>query len=232
MEPTQETQAAVERLSEASGDLNLLDRLMLWSQVAQSLVPSTLGLSITVVMDGEPFTLTVTREDLAEIDAAQYIDGGPCVASSDTADEVVVADVLDERRWQLFATTAHRLGVRSSLSMPLGGSDPHLPGAINIYAADPAAFAGRERVLAAVFRVPAQELVHNADLSFMTLDFARQLPHRLEEKAKVDRAVGVLQAVYGWSAEEARRRLTAAAGQAGLPAGRVADIVTAVNESD
>jgi hypothetical protein len=232
MEPTEETKAAVQQLAEASGDINLLDRLMLWSRVAESLVPSTVGLSVTVMLGSEPFTLTVTREDLAEIDAAQYLNGGPCVQAAATAEEVAVVDVLDEARWQLFATTAHRLGIRSSLSMPIGGIDAHPPGAINIYAADPAAFAGRERVLAAVFRVPAQSLVHNADLSFMTLDFARQLPQRLEEKAKVDRAVGVLQGVYGWSPDEARRRLTAAAGQAGLPAGRVADIVTAVNQSE
>ena len=211
--------------------MQLLDRLLLWGRVAESLVPSCVGLSITVVLDGEPFTLTATAPDLAVADAAQYLDGGPCVQAATTSDEVAVTDVLDERRWQLFAAAAQRFGIRSSLSLPIGGRGPIPAGAVNLYASEPDAFIGQERVLATLFRAPVEQLVANADLSFMTLDFARQLPQRLEERAKVDRAVAMLTTLHGWSAKQARDRLAVAAAKAGLPSGTVADTVLAVYDT-
>ena len=67
--------------------------------------------------------------------------------------------------------------------------------------------------------------------SFMTLDFARQLPQRLEERAKVDRAVAMLTTLHGWSAKQARERLAVAAAKAGLPPGTVAETVLAVYDT-
>src|SRR3954447_15551531 len=154
MEPTEETRAAIEQLAGAGGDTALLDRLLLWARIAESLVPSCVGMSVTVVLDGDPFTLTATAPDLATIDATQYLQGGPCVESALSGDEVAVTDVLDEERWRLFATTAQRYGIRSSLSMPIGGTAFQPPGAVNLYASEPDAFTGREAVLAAVFRSP------------------------------------------------------------------------------
>lgn len=228
MEPTEETRAAVEQLAGATGDTQLLDRLLLWSRAAESLVPSCIGLSVTVVLDGDPFTLTATAPNLPVADAIQYLEGGPCVESSRAGDQVNVTDVLDEQRWQRFAAAAQRFGIRSSLSLPIGGSGSQPSGAVNIYASEPNAFVGREQALAAIFRAPAESLVSNADLSFMTLDFAQQLPRRLEERARVDLAVGKLVGVHGWTPAEARTRLNAAAAQAGIPVATVADSVVAV----
>lgn len=69
------------------------------------------------------------------------------------------------------------------------------------------------------------DLVRNADLSFMTRDFARQLPQRLEDHQRVNEAIGVLAERRGWSPQEARARMEVAAGRAGAPASSIAEVV-------
>jgi hypothetical protein len=113
--------------------------------------------------------------------------------------------------------------------MPITSPDGQTPGAINLYASDPRAFDGKEELLADAFRVPAEHLVSNADLSFMTRDFARQLPDQLEAKAAEDQAVGVLMAMHGWRADEARLRLRQAAARANAPVEKVATVVLALH---
>nr|WP_284286922.1 GAF domain-containing protein [Angustibacter aerolatus] len=109
---------------------------------AQRLVPSCVGVSVTVLVDDRPYTLTSTSDEIAVLDGAQYVDGGPCVDAARTLDQVDVLDVLDEQRWTLFARAAGASGVRSTLSMPLYAAGSRLPGAINLYASEPDAFAG------------------------------------------------------------------------------------------
>ena len=47
----------------------------------------------------------------------------------------------------------------------------------------------------------------------------------MQDRAKVDQATGMLAARLGWSPDEARARLRAAADQAGTPGAAVADVV-------
>jgi hypothetical protein len=140
-----------------------------------------------------------------------------------------VPDVLDEDRWAFYAQAATSGGVRSSLSLPIGGAAGGNPWVMNLYASDPHAFTGSEEILAAAFDVPVTDLVRNADLSFMTRDAARELPQRPQDKAKVDQAVGVLRAVRGWEPDQARSRLRTAAAKAGVPVEKVAEVVLALN---
>src|SRR5919107_458744 len=230
LEPIPESREAAAVLGERSGGGDLLEGLQAVARAAVRLVPSRIGVSVTVVVDGEPSTLTATSEAVASVDAAQYLDGGPCVQAADTGEATAVDDVLDERRWQLFDCAASAQGVRSSLSMPFTVADAGLPGALNLYAADPNAFANQEE-LARVFGVQVSDLVRNADLSFLTRDFARQLPDRLREEASIERAIGALATARGWDPAEAETRLRTAANQAGVPVSKVADVVLSLGIS-
>lgn len=225
MEPLPEVVVGVDRLAAVTGDTSLLDALRDLGDLAVSLVPSCVAVSLTVVVDDEPVTLTATSTELAVLDAAQYLEGGPCVEATEQDRRVSVVDVLDEERWQLYQRAAAARGVRSSLSMPLAGRAASPGGAVNLYASDPHAFTGHEDAVAAAFAVPVEALVADADLSFATRDLARRLPDLLEERASVDRAVGLLMGRHGWGAEEARERLRAAAGKAGVAIGEVAAVV-------
>ena len=228
MEPLPEVRAEADRLAALTG-VDLMTGLAILSDAAEAIVPSIVGVSLTVVLDDEPFTVTATSGAVAALDASQYLAGGPCVDATSHGGEVLVDDVLDEQRWQLYAGAASASGVRASLSLPLGGAGGRTPGAINLYASEPHAFAGHEAVLAEAFQTPADEFVANADLSFRTREAARRLPEQLEEKAKVDEAVDRLSAMLGWDRDVARQRLRTAASQASTPVGAVADLVVALS---
>ena len=231
MQPLPEVRAAADALSALTGELDLLSGLDTLAQVAVSLVPSVVGVSLTIVVDGEPFTVTATDERTGALDAVQYLHGGPCLEATDAQAPVVVDDVLDERRWQLYGQAASAGGVRASLSLPLGGAGGRTPGAINLYAAEPDAFAGKEPLLAEVFQTPTEEFVTNADLSFSTREAARRLPEQLAEKARVDQAAGMLSTLLGWTPDEARQRLRAAAVRAGTPVAAVAHAVVSLTDA-
>src|SRR5690349_20013442 len=97
MEPLPETREALARI-QGSSDHDLLQELMDLCRTAQDIVPECVGLSLGLVRDGVTFTLVASAADLAAIDAAQYLEGGPCVrddGGSHTV-EVTMDDVLDE----------------------------------------------------------------------------------------------------------------------------------------
>lgn len=217
-----------ERLAAMTG-LDVLDSLDALAELAAAIVPSCVAVSLTVLVDGEAFTVTCTTEDAAALDATQYLDGGPCVDAARTGERVAVHDVLDERRWQTYGPAAARLGIRSSLSLPIGTADGQTPGAINLYATEPDAFHDRGALFAAALHVPAEHLTANADLTFMTEDLARELPARLESKNRVDRAVRLLMRLHGWDATDSRTRLRTAAARAGTPVDRLADLLLTIH---
>src|SRR3954447_15950930 len=103
----------------------------------RGVVPELVGLSLGVIEDGLTLTLVASVEQLAALDAVQYLDGGPCVAAVDRAEplDVNVGDLLDEQRWQLYARTSAAVGVASSLSLPVMDGDRVL-GGVNLYASN------------------------------------------------------------------------------------------------
>jgi GAF domain-containing protein len=230
MEIAPEVRAAAERLSELlQGEPDLTRHLHVVSQVAELLVPSLVGCSVTVHVDGDPFTLSSVSEDMAVLDATQYIDGGPCVDALH-GDRVDVDDVLSEERWQLYGRTATDRGVQASLSLPLRSTDDQVIGALNLYASEPGAFKGNEAMLAEVFGVRVADLVTNADLSFRSRDWAGELPQRVEALEVTVLAARALAARTGWAVPEARTRLADAAQRAGAPIEKVAQAVLSLSE--
>src|SRR4051794_40550422 len=78
MEPVPEVESAAERLASLTGGGDLLASLRAISELATVLVPSCVGVSLTVVVDGEAYTMTATSPQMAALDAVQYLGGGPC----------------------------------------------------------------------------------------------------------------------------------------------------------
>ncbi len=216
----------LERLLGEPGDLS--GKLDAIAAVATGLVPSCNGVSVTLVLEGDPFTITATDPSARGVDAAQYLDGGPCVYAAEHGERLEVHDVLDEEQWQLFQQASAAAGIRASLSLPLRDDEGRLAGALNLYAAEPDAFRERAAMLAEIFETPVQELVTNADLQFRTRDWARELPERVRAKAELETAVGILMAQRGWDARHARDRLRTAAANAEVPVEKLAEIVLAL----
>jgi GAF domain-containing protein len=221
-----EVRAAAAQLAALSDEtLDLVDTLERMAALVVPLLPTCIGLSMTVIVDAEPYTITATAAELRELDLVQYVADGPCVEASRSGEEVPVRDALDETRWQEFAQAAAARGVRSSLSIPLLGPDGRPWGAVNLYASEPDAFQGSDVLIARLLGSRVEGAVANADLSFATLDRARQLPQQLADHASLEQAVGVLIARRGITAPEARERIEFAARRAGVPLRAAAEVV-------
>ncbi len=207
--------------AEVLRELNLTSRFDLTVEIQQlageieKIVPSCVGVSVTVAKDAMTFTLVASSEVAESLDATQYEAGGPCVEAVQLGDEQVVDDALSESRWQAYARAAAASNVRSSLALPLVNHD-RLSGSLNIYAADPHAFAGTNPRLRQLVGSPAGALITNADLEFTTRDRADDAPRLLEESDVVNQAIGILVGTHQIDARQAEERLHEQADQAGL----------------
>ena len=106
---------------------------------AHAIVPDLVGLSLGLAHEGLTFTFLASSSGVASIDAAQYVDGGPCVEVTEgrmDSAEVDMADPLDEEQWRLFSLVSAASGVASSLSLPIYRDDT-LVGGVNLYASTP-----------------------------------------------------------------------------------------------
>ena len=217
LEPLPETRDALRSLGRWSSH-DLTAELVRQVEQVQDVVPNLIGLSLALVRDGLTFTIAATPDYLSLLDAIQYTFGGPCVDAAREDSTVRSGDgedgLLDEQRWVHFARAGAAHGVLSTLSLPIH-ADGRVVAGVNLYAATPRAFDGREQRLATVLGAWAPGAVHNADLSFSTRAAARQTPRRLQDLRVLDQATGVVVAAHGVDEERARRIIADAADRAG-----------------
>lgn len=225
MEPLPETEAAINELDALVADGDLLASLVADSARVRELVPECTGFSFTLKDQGVTFTLVATGEEIRLLDGLQYLDGGPCLRSTEIS-EVLGSDraAMDEAGWHLFAQGTAARGVASTLSMPVLDGDL-VVGGYNLYGASLTCFDGHHQELAAALGAWAEGAITNADLSFQTLVAARRAPQVIRDAASVDVAVGLVAAYLSLSVEEAVARLERAAERAGVPLAALARMV-------
>jgi GAF domain-containing protein len=217
VEPIPETQQVLDELA-SHGDTDLVDLVQKMGQRAKEIVPRCVGLSLALFEDGLTFTLVASDEEVASLDAVQYLDGGPCVAAphEEQVLDVSGSDMLSEDRWVLYAQATAAVGVASSLTLPILGDEGAVIGSVNLYAATPNAFEGHHEDLAKALGASARSAVANADLSFSTRLEAVKGPTRLTESDVVNVAVGIISASQHVDIGTARERLRQAAARAGI----------------
>lgn len=230
MEPMPETREALAEFVSLD-DPDVDELLAELGRRAQAIVPDLVGLSLGLVHEGLTFTLLASNSGVATIDAAQYLDGGPCVDVSEgrmDSAQVDMADPLDEERWRLFSQVSAASGVASSLSLPVYRSDK-LVGGVNLYASTVDSFVGRHQELADALGGRASEAVTNADLSFSSRLQAAEAPQQMRARIEIETATGLLAARSGTDLETAERLLREAAARAGAPAALVARVLVLVH---
>ena len=222
MEPVPETSKVLRELA-PYGDVDLAADLDRTAHRVQAVVPDCVGFSLSLLAEGLTFTLAATSEEIAVLDAVQYLDGGPCVDAviAGTVLSVPALDAVDEHRWRLFALAGAATGVASTLSMPIQ-ENGRVVGGVNLYAASHDAFTGHHDELAALFGAWAPGAVSNADLPFSTRTEATKALERLEDQDRVNQATGVVMAAHRVDAGTARARVREAAARAGVPEVEVA----------
>ena len=221
MEPLPATDRA---LDEMVGERDLREMLLAMGREVVRIIPSCVGLSLALLHEGLTFTLVASDKDAALVDTAQYLDGGPCVDAADEGSLIEVPDVLDERRWSMFAQATAAAGIRSSLSLPLREKGT-VVGGINLYAAAPDAFVGRHHEVAEALGAWAEGAVADADLGFRTRQDAERAPSALADLRDIDLAIGLLAARWDLGIDRARARFERAARRAGVSLAEAARLV-------
>jgi transcriptional regulator with GAF, ATPase, and Fis domain len=229
VEPVPATSEALDELA-AMGDPGLRDELGRMGRMVRLIVPECFGLSLGVVREGLTFTLVASDDDVAALDAVQYVDGGPCVDATHGEKGVVETrpdELLDEDHWQLFARASAASQVQSTLSLPIGHEDEIVAG-VNLYASTEDAFVGHHRQLALALGAWVPGIVTNADLSFSTRAAADRAPERIRGQADINLAIGALAEARRLAPSEAAERLRAAAVRAGVGQEQVARMIVSL----
>lgn len=203
---------------------DLMEALLAKGAAVREIVPRCVGLSLSLVEEGLTFTLVASGRASAVLDATQYLGGGPCVdaVNGATSTSTQVGAVRDHE-YPLFSTTAQRLGVRSSFSLPIIGDDGVVVGGFNLYGSCGDAFVGKEEQVAEVLGGWADEAIINRDLGFHTFDLARRAPEILRNATRLSMASGMLMRSWEVPASEAEASLRLSALRARLPLDEMVD---------
>lgn len=232
-EPLPETRRAVDELAPAPEgvDGDWLDALLALAEQARDLVPDLVGVSVGRLEAGLTFTVVASHEEVAVLDAVQYLAGGPCVDAprSLQVERHHEQDPLSEERWRLFAQATAAHTIRSTLTLPILAEGDVVRGSVNLYAASGRAFDDLHEELAAIFGAWAAGAISNADLPFRTREDARRAPGQVLDAIVVETAVGILVAEQGVDEASARRRLETAATQAGASVVELARAIVAAH---
>jgi GAF domain-containing protein len=229
VEPIPETRKVLEQLV-SEGDDNVAVVLLRMGRRAREIVPECVGLSLGLLEENLTFTLVATSDEVAGLDAVQYLDGGPCVQAAwenEVADETAPQQPSNEERWQMYARSSAAAGIASSLTLPIQ-REGRVVGTVNLYAAAPHAFDQHHDELAAALGVSAENAIANADLSFDTRLEAVAAPERLADQNDIDIALGLIAEGQQVDIPLARERLRAAAARAGITEGQAARAVRGV----
>jgi GAF domain-containing protein len=227
VEPVPETMEAIAELA-AYGDTEAAIALLRMGRLARQIVPEVVGLSLGLLEENLTFTLVASDQDIAALDAVQYLDGGPCVDVAHGADPVEYQpdpeSMVDEDKWRMFAQATAAAGIASTLSLPIVRHD-QVVGSVNLYASTPDAFADRHDQLAAACGAWAPGAVTNGDLAFRTRLEAAKAPQRMRDRNDVDLAIGVIAEAQRVDVDVAAERLRQAAARAGITEAQAARVI-------
>ena len=223
---------AIAELEPFLDDGTLLEQLLEMASTAQAVAPDLMGASVAFRQYGVTFTLVASSDEVAALDAVQYLTSGPCVEAVDDGQGIATSseDLLNEPGWQAFAQATAAMGVRSTLTFPVIKSGRTV-GTVNLYGSSDTTFEGKHQELAAVFGAWAPGGVSNADLSFSTREAAVRAPDELRDQARVDVATGIVAAMKAVDVQTASDLLLDAARRAGVPMVKLAEVIIHLRSS-
>lgn len=192
------------RVRDAAGLVDLMGRA---AREAVRLLPGVHWAGVTAQFGGRPFTGTSTDRRVLVVDESQYwLDDGPCLRAmrTDTPVSMTMAEVT--ATWPVLGAAASAAGIRSFLAVPLH-VDGEPFGSLNLYSAEPSADLVDPDVLTVLTEYLDRGLTDFSRLHLQpTIDVA--LRKAVAGWVVVDRAVGVLMDVHGFSADYAREVLS------------------------
>jgi transcriptional regulator with GAF, ATPase, and Fis domain len=166
-----------------------LDKMV---RLAAQVVTPDAACGLTTRSDGRPFTVAASNDLAAQVDEVQYgTDEGPCLDSLRSGTLIQVDDLRREERWNSYRPHAIAHGVVSSLSLPLTVNGETL-GALNLYSAAPAAFAGPQREHAEAFAAQCAAALAVSLRHVRQAQEQHQLAEAMVSRGVIDQAIGIL----------------------------------------
>ncbi len=185
-------------------DRTLEEALTDVARIAARGIPGAEATSITLLRGDKAFTAAHHGEMALAADELQYGQhSGPCMDAGRGGVLLRVDDMRTEQRWPDYVARVRRIGVRSSLSVPLPYQGTSI-GALNNYSTEPAAFATPESLRAGLEVADVVAVaVANADAHAQLGEQARHMRLAMESRAVIEQAKGVLMAQRNVNAEQA-----------------------------
>ena len=182
---------------------NIDEFLQQLAHLATTMLPDELSCGITMRRDHRPITVASSDLRASQVDEIQYqYDNGPCLASLDTGETVLIDDLTTDQRWNGYQVPALAHGIRSSISLPLG-AEQKVIGALNLYATRPGAFGRREQAIATRFADEASRALTLAVRLAERAEMSQNLQHALASRAVIDQALGIIMCQNRCTADEA-----------------------------
>ncbi len=233
MEPVEGTERAFSDFERVGEGDDIRQNVTEMGELVRGIVPECVGMSLTLLAQGLTFTLVATDDEVAALDAAQYLRRGPCVdaVSENRVIHATEPDFVDDDDWQFFARAAQTAEIASTLSLPVS-SGGEVIGGVNLYASTATAFDDRIELLAASLGSPAESVLLNRDLNFETRLLAAAAPQSLADLDQVSRAAGMMSMAQSIGTDEADQRLLQVAARAGISRGQAARAIMEFLEAD
>jgi hypothetical protein len=193
------------------------------TQLAADLLPTVAYTSITGVHEGAYTTVAMSTTAALAVDEAQYADRtGPCLEALDGGSPQYVPRIDTTMKWPGFRQAAHRLGLHTSLSIPVFAGRGTPIAALNLYGRDPESMAPMGAAVLAVYDGAADsDLGASADdLGAGVGALIRGLAGAFGVRARIQQALGMIMQSEGTGADAAYTtlRLRAVAGNCTLTA--------------
>src|SRR3954453_20290691 len=167
------------------------------------------GASITTRVGDELSSAWLTDQRMIPLDEAQYSSGeGPCLAALDTNQQVFVGDISSRDEWELFRQTAEYLGIRSSLSLPLGSDTEEFAASLNLSSRRILERSDEQLRHATAFAAQLAAAMQSVDSYRAAARLARELAEAMRTRATIEHAKGILMAEHHVSPDDAFGLLT------------------------
>ncbi|WND40473.1 GAF and ANTAR domain-containing protein [Streptomyces sp. BB1-1-1] len=165
--------------------------------------PAANGCGITISREDRFLTVASAGRTALDLDEKQYgLDDGPCLQALRTGEEVLVADMLGEQRWDSYPAHAVACGTRSSISLPIA-AHTHTAGALNLYSAKPDGFADADLAGLRLIAAQATGALALAQRIADAQEFAGDLETAMRSRSVIDQAIGAIMAQQRCDAEQA-----------------------------
>ena len=200
------------------------------AELATEVMPGNPEASVSLLINDRSSTAVFTGRLALDCDESQYGRGyGPCLHAAGSGELVEVADARIETRWRDYMERAVEHGALSSLSVPLPINEG-IAGAINVYARKPHAFDEDSRSVATRFASYAAVVAANMYAYEEARDLIEHLERRVESRAVIERATGILMERYELTADQSLQALTRAARRTDTKARDIADTLVRTGE--